>query len=89
MIKNDPGDDNGTENHRFVGEGDLVAHRLTVHEVHRTSTMPLLQDIPPTRREVHWTHIHIWRVLKGQLVELLACLNGVGLLAQMGAWPRM
>lgn len=60
MIKNDPGDDNETENHRFVGEGDLVAHHMTVHEVHRASTMPLLQGIPPTGREVHWTYIHIW-----------------------------
>ena len=89
MIKNDLGDDSWTENHRFVGEGDLVPHHMTIHGVHRASTMPMLQGIPPTGREVHWTYIHIWRVAGGQLVEHWACRDDVGLLAQMGAWPRM
>ena len=30
-----------TEHHAFIGEGDLVAHRMTMHGTHRASAMPL------------------------------------------------
>ena len=48
MFKHDLGDENWTENHRFVGEGDLVTHHMMIHGVRRASTMPLLQGTPPT-----------------------------------------
>src|SRR5215210_5254610 len=30
------------EQHHLIGEGDLVAQHLTLHGIHRASTMPLL-----------------------------------------------
>jgi predicted ester cyclase len=87
VIKHDLGAQSWTQNHHFIGDGDLVAHHMTIHGVHCGSTMPLLQGIVPTGREVTWTYIHIWRAEGGQLVEHWACRDDVGLLAQVGAWP--
>ena len=74
--------------HRLIGEGDLVAHHMTMTGTHHGSTMPLLRDVPVSGNAVEWTYIHIWRVEHGQVVEHWACRDDVGLLAQVGAWPR-
>ncbi len=75
------------EHHTFIAEGDLVAHHMTMVGTHQASTMPLLAGVPVTRKPVSWTHIHIWRVADGQVVEHWACRDDVGLLAQVDAWP--
>ena len=41
------------EQHHLIGEGDLVAQHLTLHGVHRASTMPLLADAPGLRTPDH------------------------------------
>lgn len=74
--------------HQLIGERDLVAHHMTITGTHRDSTMPLLRDVPASGNAVEWTYIHIWRVADGQVVEHWACRDDVGLLAQVGAWPR-
>jgi lactoylglutathione lyase len=74
--------------HRVVAEGELVVVQLTMHGRHVASTMPLLQGLPPTGQEVAWDFIHIWRVTGDLIVEHWACRDDVGLLAQVGGWPR-
>lgn len=71
------------EQHHLIGEGDLVVQHVTLHGIHRASTMPLLADVPVTGRSVAWTFIHIWRVADGMLVEHWACRDDMGLLAQL------
>jgi lactoylglutathione lyase len=75
------------ETHHLLAQDDLVTHHMTLRGVHRASTMPLLQGIPPTGRPVGWTFVHIWRVEDGRAVEHWACRDDVGLLHQIGAWP--
>jgi dihydrofolate reductase len=50
--------------------------------------MPLLAELTPTGNAVAWDLIHIWRVADGAIVEHWACRDDVGLLAQVGGWPR-
>lgn len=75
------------ENHRFIADGDLVAHHMTMRGIHQASTMPLLAGVSVTLKPVAWTYIHIWRVAEGKVVEHWACRDDIGLLAQVGAWP--
>ena len=74
--------------HRVVAQDDLVVVHLTIHGRHVDSTMPLLAALPATGTAVAWDFIHIWRVAGGSIVEHWACRDDVGLLAQVGAWPR-
>ena len=77
-----------TEIHRVIAQGDLVVVQLTMHGRHVASTMPLLAGLPPTGSEIAWDFIHIWRVADGLIAEHWACRDDVGLLAQVGGWPR-
>ena len=88
VIGNDLGTDTQIEHHHLIAEGEFVAHHMTVTGTHRASTMPLLAGTTPTGAKVSWTYIHIWRVVNGQIVEHWACRDDVGLLRQIGAWPR-
>lgn len=74
-------------NHQLIGEGDLVAHHMTMRGTHQASTMPLLAGVPVSGNPVEWTYIHIWRVEDGKIVEHWACRDDVAVLAQVGAWP--
>ena len=71
------------EQHHLLGEGDLVAQHLTLHGVHRASTMPLLAGAPVSGRPMTWTFIHLWRVADGMIVEHWACRDDMGLLDQL------
>jgi lactoylglutathione lyase len=71
------------EQHHLVGDGDLVAQHLTLHGIHRASTMPLLADTPVSARPAAWTFIHIWRIADGMIVEHWACRDDMGLLEQV------
>jgi lactoylglutathione lyase len=73
---------------RVVAQDDLVVVHLTMHGRHVASTMPLLAELPPTGQTITWDFIHIWRVAGGSIVEHWACRDDVGLLAQIGGWPR-
>ena len=71
------------EQHHLIGEGDLVAQHLTMHGIHRASTMPLLAGASVSGRPAAWTFIHIWRVADGMVVEHWACRDDLGLLEQV------
>jgi predicted ester cyclase len=71
------------EQHHLIGEGDLVAQHLTLHGVHRASTMPLLRGVTASGRPTAWTFIHLWRVADGLVVEHWACRDDMGLLEQV------
>ena len=73
------------DHHHLIAEGDFVAHHMTMHGRHRSSTMPLLSGADVTNLPVSWTYIHIWRVADGVVVEHWACRDDVGLLRQVGA----
>jgi predicted ester cyclase len=66
-----------------VAEGDKVATRITGSGKH---VGPLL-GIPPTNKMVTMSGIAIHRVANGKLVEHWGQVDGVGLLAQLGAVP--
>ena len=87
MIAHDLGHWSMTHHH-FIGDGDLVAHHMTIHGTHNASTMPLLRGVPVTGKTVAWEFMHLWRVADGQIVEHWACRDDVGLLAQLDSWPR-
>jgi predicted ester cyclase len=74
--------------HRVVAQDDLVVVQLTMHGRHVASTMPLLAGLPPTGNAVDWDFVHIWRVADGLIVEHWACRDDLGLLTQVGGWPR-
>ena len=77
-----------TEIHRVIAQDDLVVVQLTMHGRHVASTMPLLQGSEPAGQVIAWEFIHIWRVEQGLIAEHWACRDDVGLLAQVGSWPR-
>ena len=87
-IRTDLGSDFSVEHHHLIAEGDLVAHHMTIRGHHQASTMPLLSGVMVTDSDVTWTYVHIWRVVDGQVVEHWACRDDVGLLRQVGGWPR-
>jgi lactoylglutathione lyase len=87
-IEHDLGADLTVETHHLLADGELVTHHMTLHGRHQASTMPLLAGTEPTGEAVAWTYIHIWRVVDGRIVEHWACRDDVGLLRQVGAWPR-
>jgi predicted ester cyclase len=74
--------------HRLVAQDDLVVVQLTMHGRHVASTMPLLAGLPPTGGAIAWDFVHIWRVVDGLIVEHWACRDDLGLLEQVGGWPR-
>jgi predicted ester cyclase len=74
--------------HQVIAQGDLVVVQLTMHGRHVASTMPLLTGLAPTGNAIEWNFIHIWRVADGKIAEHWACRDDVGLLAQVGGWPR-
>jgi lactoylglutathione lyase len=71
------------EQHHLIADGDLVAQHVTVHGTHRSSTMPLLADVPVSGRPVTWTFLHIWRISDGIIVEHWACRDDMGVLEQL------
>ena len=71
------------EHHHLVGEGDLAVHHVTLHGIHRGSSMPLLHGLAPTGRPITWRFIHIWRTEDGLLVEHWACRDDQSLLDQL------
>jgi predicted ester cyclase len=74
------------EQHHLVGEGDIVAQHLTLHGIHRASTMPLLANETVSGRRVAWTFIHLWRVVDDTIVEHWACRDDLGGSCAWAAW---
>lgn len=68
----------------LVGEGDLVVTR----KVFRGRHDGVFQGIEPTGRDVEIHVIDIVRVADGKIVEHWNCVDRLGLLAQLGAFPQ-
>ena len=71
------------EQHHLIGDGDLVAQHLTLHGIHKASTMPLLANVAVLGRPVAWKFVHIWRVADGMIIEHWACRDDMDLLNQV------
>ncbi len=67
----------------LVAEGDLVAHRETVHVKHQGA----FQGIPPTGKEATVTSMDIYRIVNGKIVEQWTESNMLGLMQQLGVIP--
>ncbi|MEO8852061.1 MAG: ester cyclase [Allobranchiibius sp.] len=74
--------------HHVVASGDLVAVHLDLTGTHTASTSPLLHDVPATGAPIVWTFMHLFRVSEGIIAEHWACHDDLGLLVQLGAYPR-
>jgi lactoylglutathione lyase len=84
MIENDLADVH-VDRHHLLGDGDLVAHHMTLHGTHVASTMPLLRGVEPAGVRVDWTFMHLWRVADGLIAEHWATRDDLGVLRQLEA----
>ena len=69
--------------HEVVGEGDLVAMRLT-HHGRQTGN---LMGIPPTGREVAYEYVHFLRFRDGKAIEQWSVRDDLTLMRQLGVVP--
>ncbi len=74
--------------HHVVTSGDLVSVHLDLVGTHTGSTSPLLRAVPVTGKPLVWTFMHLFRVTNAMIVEHWACRDDLGLLVQLGAFPR-
>jgi hypothetical protein len=69
----------------LIAEDDKVVARITMSGTHEGNFM----SIPATGRRVEFTGIYIARIANGKIVEHWGEEDGVSLLAQLGALPKM
>jgi SnoaL-like polyketide cyclase len=75
-----------------VAEGEWVVVRCTYSGTHRgTSRFPIdggmLVGVQPTGRTFEVQHIHMYRVLDGEIAEHFANRDDVGMMRQLGLLP--
>ncbi len=66
-----------------IGEGDLVAQRITIHATHTGDFM----GIPATGKRIAVSGIDITRVENGKLVEHWGATDNLGMMQQLGVIP--
>ena len=71
------------EIHDVIGEGDLVAVRLTHHGRHTGDLM----GIPPTGREVAYQYVQFLRFRDGKMIEQWSVRDDMTLMRQLGVIP--
>jgi predicted ester cyclase len=71
------------EVHDVIGEGDIVATRLT-HHGRQTGE---LMGISPTGREVAYQYVHFLRFRDGRVVEQWSVRDDLTLMRQLGVVP--
>ncbi len=70
----------------LISEGDLVVLRGTNRGTHLgTFVLPSYGAFPPTGKRVRWSHVNIYRVIGGKIVENWEHVNWLQLLEQLGA----
>lgn len=74
--------------HHVVASGDLVSVHLDLVGAHTASASPLLSAVPATGKPLVWTFMHLFRVSSGMIAEHWACRDDLGLLVQLGVFPR-
>jgi predicted ester cyclase len=71
------------EVHDVLGDGDVVAIRLTHHGRHTGDLM----GIPPTGREVAYQYVHFLRFRDGKAIEQWSVRDDMTLMRQLGVVP--
>jgi steroid delta-isomerase-like uncharacterized protein len=74
-----------SEQHRLIGETDLVAEHFTARGTHRGEIM----GVAPTGREVSLRGINIFRIRDRRIVERWGRLDELGFLQQLGVVPSI
>jgi predicted ester cyclase len=69
--------------HDVIGDGDIVAVRLTHHGRHTGDLM----GIPPTGREVAYEYVHFLRFRDGKMIEQWSVRDDMTLMRQLGVIP--
>ena len=72
------------EVHEVLGDGDVVAARMTHHGRHTGNLM----GIPPTGREVAYQYVHFLRFRDGKAVEHWGVRDDMTLMRQLGVIPE-
>jgi len=71
-------------NEQMIAEGDMVAHRYTMHGTHTGSFLGL----PPTGRAITMRGIDLLRFVDGKVVDRWARTDDLGLMQQLGLAPQ-
>lgn len=70
----------------LFAEGDFVVLRATNRGVHLGAfVLPRYGTFPPSGRRVRWSHVTIYRLIGGRIVEIWEHTNWLQLLEQVGA----
>jgi predicted ester cyclase len=72
------------EVHEVLGDGDLVAARMTHHATHTGDLM----GIPPTGRKVAYQYVHFLRFRDGKAIEHWGVRDDMALMRQLGVIPE-
>ena len=70
-----------------IAEGDRVVCRVTVTGTHQGPLDFVKFPLAPTGKRFRTTHIHVFRVAGGAIVEHWAERDAVGMLQQLGVMP--
>jgi len=68
----------------MISEGDFVSIRSEVTGTH----LGKYRGIPPTGRPIAQSQLHMFRVADGQIHETWQEIDGLGIMQQLGIFPR-
>jgi steroid delta-isomerase-like uncharacterized protein len=66
-----------------MAEGEMVAIRSHVTGTH----LGTYRGIPPTRRQIQKTQLHMFRIADGRIEETWQEIDGLGVMQQLGIFP--
>jgi steroid delta-isomerase-like uncharacterized protein len=69
---------------QVIGEGDLVSIRSHVAGTH----LGTYRGIPPTGRKIAQSQLHMFHVVDGRINETWQEIDGLGIMQQLGIFPR-
>jgi steroid delta-isomerase-like uncharacterized protein len=69
---------------QVIGEGEFVSIRSRVAGTH----LGTYRGIPPTGRRIGQSQLHMFHVVDGQINETWQELDGLGIMQQLGIFPR-
>ncbi|MFY9580352.1 MAG: ester cyclase [Gaiellaceae bacterium] len=67
-----------------IAEGDFVSIRSRVTGTH----LGTYRGIPPTGRKISQSQLHMFHVVDGQINETWQEIDGLGIMQQLGIFPR-
>jgi steroid delta-isomerase-like uncharacterized protein len=69
---------------QVIAEGDFVSIRSRVAGTH----LGRYRGIPPTGRTIAQSQLHMFHVVNGQIAETWQEIDGLGIMQQLGIFPR-